>query len=222
MGATTTIEELKNIIKELGESQRATEASQRETKASQRETEESLRETQESLRETQRTMGKARLETEKSLTELGKSLDKARGNFNNKWGAFMENLVEGDLVRLFTERGIRVDKVISRVKLRRPDGTIRNEYDLVAVDGAEVVVVEVKTTLSMEKLETFIQKLKAFKGRFPEYDDRNVYGAVAYLEAAGDSAETAEREGLFVIKSPGGPTGISIIANAGGFEPKAF
>ena len=262
MSKAATLEEIQEIMRDLGHSQKKTEESLREsqramgesrkkTEESLQETQKSLQKTQESLQETQKAMKESRKESEKSLQEtqramrksqektektmresrketeeslqnLNKSLDKANGNFNNKWGAFMEGLVKGDIVRLLNEWNIQVEKVMPRVKIRRKDNTIKNEYDLIVVNGSEIVVIEVKTTLSVEKLNVFMDKMVRFKKNFPEYSDKNIYGGVAYIEADGESAKNAEKEGLFVIEAPGGPTSVSTIVNGQGFKPKTF
>ena len=226
MSKAATLEDIQEVMRDLGHSQKKTQESLQETQESLQETQramkESRKETEKSLQETQRAMRESRKETEESFRNLNKSLDKANGNFNNKWGAFMEGLVKGDIVRLLNEWNIQVEKVMPRVKIRRKDYTIKNEYDLIVVNGAEIVVVEVKTTLSAEKLNIFVDKMVRFKKNFPEYSDKNIYGGVAYIEADGDSAKNAEKEGLFVIEAPGGPTSVSTIINVQGFKPKAF
>ena len=50
-----------------------------------------------------------------------------------------------------------------------------------AVNGKEIVAIEVKTTLTVKKVQKFIDDLKMFKHYFPEYKDRVIYGGVAYL-----------------------------------------
>jgi hypothetical protein len=43
------------------------------------------------------------------------------------------------------------------------------------------VIVKVKTTLRPEDIRDFIKKLKMTKIWMPEYSDKRVYGAVAFL-----------------------------------------
>ena len=174
-----TLEDLQNIVRDLGESQKKTEESLRE---SQKKTEESLREfqrkteeyrkkaeeSQRKTEESQRKTEESQRETKKSLRELSKNLDKANGNFNNKWGTFMENLVKGNLVALLKSRSIEVVRVQPRMVYLRPDGNMRGEIDLVAINGDEIVAVEVKTTLVKENVDDFVdKKLANFKIFFP-------------------------------------------------------
>ena len=206
------------------ESQRKAEESQRKTAESQRKTAESQRKTEQSLRQTQ-----------KEVRELNKSLKEANGNFNNKWGHFLENLLEGDLVKLLDGRGIRVERTFPRVKVKM-SGRILAEHDLLAVNGKEVVVVEVKTTLEKDAVGRFIEKLKKFRNHFPEHKDKILYGAVAYMSIKeqkedqskkfpeyADASEMAQEKGLFLIQSPGGgPKDVSTIVNKKGFRPTEF
>ena len=220
-----TFEEAWGAIKALAEAQKRTEDVQQQTEAA-------LKETQASVRETQ----KAQRKTEKFLVELGGNLDKANGNFNNKWGSFLENFVSGNLVDLLRDRGIKVRRINKNVLVYRKDGSIKAEYDLVALNGTEAVVIEVKTTLSGEDVKKFLGKLKDFRENCPKLAwNRAIYGGIAYLGIADDSRkqeiqevakispnEYAKREGLFLIQSPGGDAKVSIIVNEKNFRPKAF
>ena len=146
--------------------------------------------------------------------------------FDSKWGAFLESFVSGDLVNLLKERGIPVEDVILNAKIKRPDGTVqKSEYDIIAVNGKEMVVVEVKTTLGSDDVAHFLRKLKIFRERFPKYEKNIVYGGIAYLGQApeGDSAtKYAQRSGLFLFQAPGGTNNVTIMKNDKNFRPKAF
>ena len=216
-----TYEEVLASFKELANAQRLTEKARREG-------EKALRE---SLRESQQKTEKALRELSKSLKEsnreLTKNLNAANGNFNNKWGNFLENLVKGDLVKLLSKRNIKVDMVRSRLVASDSTGKEVGEFDVVAMNGKEIVTVEVKTTLTKEKVEKFINKLKMFKKYFSEHRDKVLYGGVAFLcepesEEAESAAKYAEENGLFVILSPGGEGDFSTMSNSKDFKPKPF
>ena len=57
------------------------------------------------------------------------------------------------------------------------------EYDIIATNGKEIVVVEVKTTLRVQYVKHFLEDLKKFTVRLPDFKGKIVYGAVAYLRA---------------------------------------
>ena len=135
----------------------------------------------------------------------------------------MESLISGDLVKLLNERKISVVKTSPRIRSWRPDGTVTSEFDIVASNGEEVVVVEVKTTPTHEDINYFIKKLEKFKEVFKEYKDKKIYGAVAYLDDSKvENLPTyMEKRGLFVIQALGGGN-ISAITNSADFVPKSF
>lgn len=169
-----------------------------------------------------RNLHKSQEETNRQMKETDRRIDEANGNFNNKWGMFLENLVEGDLVRLLNQRGIEVRNILSRVKHLRSDKSVECEYDLIAVNGSEVVVFEVKTTLSVKSLNSFLKKLKKFRSQFPRYGNEKIYGGIAYMKSDTDVDTLSMEKGLFLIKSPGGQNKVSTLVNSKNFVPKTF
>ena len=129
----------------------------------------------------------------------------------------MESLVEGDMVRLLRDRGIMIRDTSSRRK-----GAYQGqnyEFDIIAHNGDEIVVVEVKTTLRVKHVQKFIDQLSHIRTWLPEYKHFKVYGAVAFLRAEEESELYAERQELFVIQATGNSASI---VNDVHFVPKAF
>ena len=209
-----TLEDLQEIIRDLGESQKAAQEDTRKLKEAQKAIQEAQKAAQEAFKAEQQ-------KTEEVIRRTSESIDKANGNFNNKWGAFMEDLVKGDLIRLLNERGIEVDKILSRVSFNRSKKELAGELDLIAINGTEVVVIEVKTSLIPAHVDKFIKIMETFRDVFPEYKDKKVYAGVAYLDED-DAAEYAMDKGLFVIKAPGGEAHVSTITNSSDFTPHLF
>ena len=143
-------------------------------------------------------------------------MDKLDELFNGQWGKLIESLVEGDLVGLLQQRGIAVQHTVTNP--RQNYGERRWEFDIVAVDGEAVAVVEVKTTLRVPEVDRFIRRLHEFPELMP-YASRRIYGAVAYLKAYQESDVRAERLGLFVIRATGSSASIT---NRKEFTPRTF
>ena len=161
-------------------------------------------------------------ETDKQIKETHKGFTKARRLFETQWGKLIESLVEGKLLELLTARGIQVRQTSQRVEVcfTKKDGAIqKREFDILAVNGSEVVAVEVKTTLTPDKVKYFLENLRDFKNYFPDYKSKRIYGAVAYLRSEGKAHLFSEREGLFVIRATGDSASI---INQKDFKPKAF
>ena len=156
-------------------------------------------------------------ETDRRLKETDRQLKKTESQFNSQWGKLIESLVEGDLVPLLRGYGIDVESTHDNVRGRR-NGE-HYEYDILAINGEEVVVVEVKTTLRSEDVTHFLGKLPKFTAHEPDYKGKKIFGAVAYLKVDHDVELYAERQGLFVIRATG--SSASII-NQPDFQPRVF
>lgn len=152
----------------------------------------------------------ARAQSEKRIKELDKL-------FNIQWGRLMESLVKGDLLKLLQKRNIKVDYFAKETEGKRNGEAF--EFDIIAINGREIVVTEVKTSLRLSDVKYFLKKLKKATYYMPKYSDKVLYGAVAYLKANHSSEVYAEKNGLFVIRATG--SSASII-NDKDFKPKRF
>lgn len=158
-----------------------------------------------------------REEAEREMKEARQRMKKLEGLFTSQWGALMESLVEGDLVALLQAQGIEVESTHRRVSGRR-NGE-HYEFDILAINGKEVVVVEVKTTLRSEDVTHFLGKLARFTEYEPIWKGKNILGAVAYLKTDAFVQAYAERQGLFVIRATGSS---ARIINRTDFRPRVF
>ena len=156
-------------------------------------------------------------DTDARFKETDKQIKKAFELFEGQWGKLMESLVEGDLIRLLNEKGINVHET----SMRRKGGLGGEnfEFDIIAHNGNEIVIVEVKTTLKVKDVDHFVTKLQMAKSWMQEYSDYNVYGAIAYLKEESGSAVYAEKQKLFVIRATGKS---ALITNQENFVPRIF
>ena len=212
-----TPEEIWNILREAAEIRNETDQMLKrlgqETDRRTQETDRQMQETDRRMQETDRRMQ----ETDRQMQETDLRLRKRDELFNGQWGKLMESLVEGDLVKLLQQRGIAVDHTMTNAK--KDYGERRWEFDILAVNGEEVVVVEVKTTLKVDDVDYFLERLQDFPELMPEFADRLIYGALAYLKTDGSVTVHAGRQGLYVIRATGSSASIT---NAEGFAPRAF
>lgn len=75
------------------------------------------------------------------------------------------------------------------------------EYDLIWVNWNEVFVWEVKTRLTNEHIDTFMEKrLKNFKKYMPEYKEYKLYWFVAWRSVPESTLKYARKNGLYVMK----------------------
>ena len=194
-----SFEEIRAILKDVSELQRENERLFKENQRERKKTEEMFKETDRQMKETDRRL--------KKLDEL----------FTNQWGALIESLVEGDLASLLKERNIAVNHTLAPWPGQH-NGE-RFEFDIVAMNGEEVVVVEVKTRLRPRDVPHFLKKLDKFTAYVPHFEDKKIYGAVAFLKAHESVQTHAARQGLFVIRATGNSASI---VNEEAFEPRVF
>ena len=129
----------------------------------------------------------------------------------------MENEPHREPASLVAARGIGVRTTYPRVSGRRHRE--HYEYDILAANSEEVVIVEVKTTLRAGGVTHFLEKLDKFTGWVPEFKGRKVLGAAAYLNVDHSVEVYAERQGLYVIRATGSSASIINQAN---FRPRVF
>ena len=236
------IRETQKNIKELSLSQKETDEQIKrfsaELSLSQKETDEQIKrfsvelslsqkETDEQIKRFSAELSLSRKETDQSIKEVGEKIkqtseqmdrtdiriNKVVGDFGNRWGKLGENLVKGNLTQRLNERGIVVEKVITNAKYKD------FEFDIIAINGKEVVVVEVKATLDPSDVDLFLDKMKRFKELWSEFKEKRVYGAMAFLIKVNKRADSlAEKKGFFVISA----TGDVLIQNSKDFKPKVF
>jgi Holliday junction resolvase-like predicted endonuclease len=147
-------------------------------------------------------------EQDKRVKELNKL-------FVNQWGYLVESLVEGKIVELLNDRGIKVQHTATNLKSFKDEA----EIDIIAENGNEIVVIEVKTTLRNDYIDEFLEKLNNFKKYFPKYRENIVYGAMAYLKSPEIVAARAKKQGLLLIKATGDS---ARIVNPKEFKPKPW
>ena len=181
-----------------------------------------LRATQQETAELIRENAERQKKTEEIVQETSKQLKKTDDRFNSQWGKLVESLVAGKLVELLREKQIAVSGIGPRweASYRKENGELKHkEFDIVALNGLEFVLVEVKTTLKTGHVKYFLEAMRDAKKYFPAHAKKKAYGGVAYLTCDSQADVYAERQGLFVIKATGDS---AKIINKPGFKPKAF
>ena len=176
-----------------------------------------FKQTDQQMKQTDQQMKQTDQQMKQTDRRINKRMKKLEELFTGQWGKLMESLVEGDLVALLRARGISVESTHSRVGGRR-NGE-HYEFDILAGNGAEIVLVEVKTTLKADHVRQFLAKLDRFTVYEPVYKGKQVYGAVAYLKVEQAADVHAQRQGLYVIRATG--SSASII-NETDFKPRVF
>ncbi|MDJ0658868.1 MAG: DUF3782 domain-containing protein [Crocosphaera sp.] len=202
-------QEIRQMRQKTEEMRQKTEEMRQETDRQMQETDRRMQETDRRMQETDRRMQ----ETDRQIKEVNKQI----GNLGGKWGRFVENMVAPACETLFISRGIPVHQVSQRVKKRVDNKTL--EIDVLVSNENHVLVVEVKSSLGVDNVKELIQDLREFRQFFPEYNQKQLYGAVAGIEIEEGADKYAYRQGLFVLTQSGETVNI---LNDEQFQPKAW
>ncbi len=185
--------------------------------ASFKETDRKWQETDKRFKETDRILKEQSKETDRKLQEAAGLISELREEYKNRWGELVESLVSGSLLRILKAHNIPVSKVSRRRKNFK--GEPNYELDIVASNGDEVVVVEVKSVLNPEAVKHFISQLNLVRNRSRRFRNQRIIGAVAFLTDHSDAAFMAMNRGLLAIRATGDS---AIILNDDDFEPVRF
>ena len=143
------------------------------------------------IRENNEQIRKSREEFNKSMAEVNRNL----GGIGNTQGEIAEDLFRRNTKAALNDYGIPIDQV--HHNLRATGG---REYDIVAVNAKQAVVIEIKTKLKAKDVEKFLQtQLPQFKTAFPEFRNYAVYGGMGALVISKEQELELCGLGLFVF-----------------------
>ena len=192
---TTTIDDIRQILKELAQSQQE------------------LSQSQQKLSQSQQELSQSQKETDKQIKQVNKQI----GELGNRLGEFVEYQVRPAVVRLFQERGIDVHEFHPGLSVTRDHEGL--EIDLLVVNDADAILVEVKSKLTQRDVDDHLQRLAKFKRLMPRFRDVKALGAVAAMVVPDEVASYAYRQGLFVLVQSGENV---IILNDAEFTPQVW
>jgi hypothetical protein len=155
----------------------------------------------------------------REISQSSRETDKKIAKLGNRLGEFVEGLIKPAVVRLFRERGIPVHKVYGDISADNPQLGLATQIDLFVVNSHVCALIEVKSKLSVDDVNEHLERMEKFKPLFPEYADKQVYGAVAAMVIPDDVAKYAYRKGFFVIAQQGETVAI---LNDAHFQPLAW
>jgi hypothetical protein len=199
---TATIEDIREILKELAQSQQELSQSQQELSQAQKELSQAQKETDKQIKE-----------TDKQINRVSKQI----GELGNRLGEFVEWQVRPAVVRLFQERGINVHEFHPGISVKRDNEGL--EIDLLVVNDTDAILVEVKSKLTQRDVDEHLQRLAKFKRLMPRFRDVKALGAVAAMIVPNEVASYGCRQGLFVLVQSGENV---IILNDAEFTPRVW
>lgn len=161
------------------------------------------------------------LEGDKRLEKSQADFDKKLGQLAGTWGKFVAEMVKPKIVELFKEKGIQIETTIQSVEGFK-DGQKYYEIDLLLINTDVAVVVEVKSSLSIDDVNEHLERIEKIRKISPKRIDLSgitIYGAVAGMIVEGEADKYAYKKGLFVLRQRGN---IVEIVNDFKFKPKEW
>ena len=204
---------MKEMDRRFQKSKEEADRTTQETKRIVQETALQIKETDKQIKETDRQLK----QTDKQIKQTDKQIKQTDSRWGNQWGILIEALIKGALVRLLNDWGLKVRKAVSNYM--GVYGDKAKEFDLIAADGTEIVVVETKSHLSKAKVNQFLKVMADFKKYCPEFSSLTVYAGIACLRAKPETLSYAEGKGLFIIQVSGQN---AVMLNKKAFRPKVF
>ncbi|MEW6097400.1 MAG: hypothetical protein AB1567_12915 [bacterium] len=217
--------EVRELLKELAESQKLTDKKlaesrediDKELREIRRDIQKEIEQTQKEIRDTQKELRESQKSVERSVETLKGEVTKIVGG----WGMFVEGLVAPGVPKLLKKCDIDIKSTHLNVE-NRLNGR-RMEIDVMGVgtrNGKGIVVAcSIKSRLQASDVQEFIERLDSFFDFFPEYADRELIGLVGGIRIDGGVEKYAERQGFYVIGSSGD---VVKLLNKKDFKPKIW
>ena len=101
---------------------------------------------------------------------------------------------------MYEDKGFVVDSLCKNFKRKVKSLNLEMELDVVLFNDTQVIVEEVKSSCDKKDVDKFVRNMGNFKLLFPEYGDKEVFGAIATVNNEGEADKYAHEQGLFVVR----------------------
>ena len=156
------------------------------------------------LMETRARQEKDAREMKESLEKSREEFDKRLGNFTNLFGEIAEYMVAPKLREKFKELGLIFPKANSNSNVRDYDNNIFFEVDVMLENGDKAILVEVKTKLTIERINSHIERLGKMRMYANVHGDKRTFlGAVAGVVMTDNVRDYVLNQGFYVIEPSG-------------------
>jgi hypothetical protein len=210
--------EVKQTLKEVVEAQKETEQI---LKKNAKEWEKRQKEWQKEAVERQKEAVERQKETEREMKESADRLDKQLGKLGNRFGEMVEHLVMPNLVEKFRNLGFVFTKAYPHAEIKDKKNNIITEIDITLENGDKVMIVEVKSKLTIDDITDHIERMEKVKAHADLHDDKRKFlGAIAGMVMSESEKTFALKNGFYVIE-PSGET-FTITVPEGIYSPREW
>jgi hypothetical protein len=172
--ADATLDEIRQILKDLSEAQARTQVAQ----------------------------AKNEFEIDKFLASI-KAVHQEMGGISNSQGEVAEAYFFNSLTANPVVGDVQYERVYgNRRVVSRSLGKVF-EYDMLLVNGKSIAVIETKYKASKQALTQLTRAVENVREAMPEYKDHAVYGGIASLSISEALIKEAHEKGFFVLQRKG-------------------
>ena len=154
---------------------------------------------------------KERAEREKSLKDSEdsykrrmKNLEDRYGSMSHNFGSFAEeyffNSFENGEQDFFGEK---FDSIERNLKPKLLKHVVRDEYDIVMLNGVSVAIVETKFSAHENDLPKIVKKAETFKINYPDFARHRIYLGLASMSFYEELEKSCIEAGIAIIKQVG-------------------
>ncbi|MDR1218477.1 MAG: hypothetical protein LBK73_02590 [Treponema sp.] len=213
METTQTMPEWRAVADEIWAIIRENAQGLKELRESQKATDKQLEATDRQLEATHKELRESQKATDKQLEATGRQL----GKLGNRFGEMIEYMVIPNLLVKFEELGFAFTKA-NRTEIKDKEHGIFTEVDALLENGGKVMAVEIKSKPDIEDIKDHLERMEKLRTYADLHGDKRAYlGAVAGVVFSDNEKVYALKKGLYVIE-PSGDT-FNIIEPKGDCHP---
>jgi len=160
----------------------------------------------EKQKETEQILKETALQMKESKAEFNEKL----GNYINLFGDFTEYTMAPKLREKFMELGLDFPRTNRNMKVKDKVNNIFLETDVMLENGDKAMMVEIKTQLTVERINKHIERLEKMRKYADLHGDKRTFlGAVAGVVVDDEVREYALNHGLYLIELAGSDLNIT-------------
>jgi molybdopterin converting factor small subunit len=126
------------------------------------------------------------------------------GGLTNLFGEITEHIMAPKLREQFRELGLDFPQASRNIKVNDRVNDISFETDVKLENGDKVMVIEIKTKLTVERINKHIERLEKMRTYADLHEDKRTFlGAVAGVVVTDEVRNYALNQGFFVIEPVG-------------------
>jgi DNA repair exonuclease SbcCD ATPase subunit len=174
-------------------------------------------------KETERMFKEMRAETDRIMKETAlqmKETDRKISKLGGRIGDLVEQMIAPNILEKFKKLDYVFGKVAPNVRYTDSQGQFVAEVDLLLENGDSVLVVEVKTNLTINDVKEHVKRMEKLRIYADGHQDRRkLLGAVAGAIASEGAKAFAVKNGFFVLEQSGDTIKIAVPQD---FKPREW